>query len=342
MKKVKSAKDKAVSRAISNLSRKGTVKNITAINFVASFNPRFSDFKKLSEIWDKLKHCSSPKESPLSIHKILEPYDFYAKRSAQALDMPVIENLNVGSGVRHETKKISDTLSITDMTTLEQDINDEYNFIFNLPNPKRIYLVSCTENVGDFSFIFSNYVFGNFTLDSKSKYYDEKKLSTTFVHGKIMCSVINSLGFISLYNPKECTPYIIQNIFEIYCKTANHVKLVRNDHSAVSVLQVGAIIVSKADEPIDVLGQYLIVSSNKKGEVNQFYLCYGKIDFDLIKTSPQYKYDAANILLAEKNLAESCYIGSMEDEYLRKKEIPFGEPIISIKKDVLELLKQLF
>lgn len=229
------------------------------------------------------------------------------------------------------TVLLSQNLSITDITEKEQDIEDEYSFILNIPAKVRRYELKSRETKNDVTIEFSNYIFGNFCIDENSEDYSKPLLINTFSRNHVIESTINCFGFMTT-NEDEL-PYsgsLRNEIFQKIQKVQPNVLLTRKDNSKVFILKVGDITISTKDTKEN-MGQFLVFSADAQKWVSQVYLCYAKINMDLLETSKLYKYNVANVLVSPENLNSSRYIGTViENEIaidIEKLDIPFADSV---------------
>lgn len=226
---------------------------------------------------------------------------------------------------------LNKNLSITDYTDKNQDIEDEYSFILNIPPKVRRYELRSRETKGDVTIEFSNYIFGNFCIDEKSEDFNKSLLINTFSRNRVIDALINSFGFISTNESENVYNGTLRNeIFQKITKVQPSCMLARQDKSKVFILKVGEILIYTKDSE-EKMGQFLIFSADMKKWTSQVYLCYAKINMELLETSEIYRFNVANILAKPSNLNNSRYIGTvMEDELaigIEKLDVPFADSV---------------
>ncbi|MCR5146911.1 MAG: hypothetical protein K6B70_06185 [Clostridia bacterium] len=228
------------------------------------------------------------------------------------------------------TARLTENLTITDITEKEQDIEDEYSFILNLPAKVRCYELKSRETKNNVTIEFSNYIFGNFCIDENSENYNKALLVNTFSRSRIIEATINCFGFMSTDDENQLNDNIRKEIFQKFQKLQPPVLLTRNDSSNVFILKIGDITISTQSTKEN-MGQFLIFSADYQKWVSQVYLCYSKINMDLLETSNLYRYNVANVLVSPVNLDSSRYIGTViEDEIaleIEKLDLPFADSV---------------
>jgi len=231
-------------------------------------------------------------------------------------------------------------LIITDLSPTDQDLNDEYDFILNnsqnINHTKRTYCIQSKEFISGFTLRFSNFIFGNLMLKQNDINFDEKQLTNTLSRNNVTKAIVNTFGYITpLKNNMSCSSKLQEEMFNKLRRLypESQAKLSRLDGSKIAILKVGDIIVSQDNKLDVILEQYLIASNSR------LFLTYGNINFELLKTSPEYRYNIANNLLGYKNLNTSRYIGELVRNSIIKRDIPFGKAITSdIKLQMLSAL----
>ena len=242
----------------------------------------------------------------------------------------------------HKTKKaqtqtygspvlLNDSLSITDFTDKEQDIEDEYSFILNIPAKVRRYELRSRETKNDVTIEFSNYIFGNFCIDENSDGFNKSLLINTFSRSRVIDALMNSFGFMSINEDENKYSETLRNeIFQKLNKVQPSYMLTRSDNSKVFILKVGDILIYTKDSD-EKMGQFLVFSADMQKWTSQVYLCYAKINMELLETSALYRYNVANVLVNPTNLNNSRYIGTvLEDEIaigIEKLDVPFADPV---------------
>lgn len=229
------------------------------------------------------------------------------------------------------TVHLTKDLSITDITEKEQDIEDEYSFILNIPAKVRRYELKSRETKNNVTIEFSNYVFGNFCIDETSENFNKSLLINTFTRNRIIEATINYFGFISTNeNENQFSGHLRNEIFQKIQKVQPTVLLTRNDNSKVFILKVGDITISTKDTK-ESMSQFLVFSADLQKWTSQVYLCYAKINMNLLETSKLYRYNVANVLVSPDNLNSSRYIGTvLEDELsmqIQKLDVPFADSV---------------
>ena len=226
---------------------------------------------------------------------------------------------------------LSPNLSITDITDKEQDIEDEYSFILNIPAKIRRYELKSTETKNGVTVEFSNYIFGNFCIDENSENYNKSQLLNAFSRNLVIEATINCFGFMSTNDDEnKYSEHLRDEIFQKIKQTQPCVLLTRNDNSKVFILKVGDVKISSKDTE-ESLSQFLVFSADLQKWTSQVYLCYAKINMNLLETSKLYRYNVANVLVSPDNLNSSRYIGTvLEDELamgIEKLDLPFADSV---------------
>lgn len=226
---------------------------------------------------------------------------------------------------------LSENLFITDNSDKEQDFDDEYSFILDTPAKVRRYELKFRETKNGVTMEFSNFIFGNFYIDNSNENFNSSLLTETFSRNNVIDAMINSFGFMSTNREEYEFSHNLRNeIFNKLKKTQPNVMLTRADNSKVFILKVGEIHIS-ANNSEDRMSQFLVFSMDIKNWTSQVYLCYAKINMNLLETSELYKSNVANVLVSPENLNSSRYIGTViENEKalgIKKIDIPFAEPI---------------
>lgn len=226
---------------------------------------------------------------------------------------------------------LNKNLSITDITEKEQDIEDEYSFILNIPAKVRRYELKSRETKNDVTIEFSNYIFGNFCIDENSESFNKPLLINTFSRNRVIEATINCFGFMSTTDDEnQYNGHLRNEIFQKIQKLQPPVLLTRNDNSKVFILKVGDITISTKDTT-EKMNQFLVFSADLQKWVSQVYLCYAKINMDLLETSKLYRYNVANVLVSPTNLNSSRYIGTvLENELameIEKLDVPFADSV---------------
>lgn len=226
---------------------------------------------------------------------------------------------------------LSPNLSITDITDKEQDIEDEYSFILNIPAKIRRYELKSTETKNGVTVEFSNYIFGNFCIDENSENYNKSQLLNAFSRNLVIEATINCFGFMSINDDEnKYSEHLRDEIFQKIKQTQPCVLLTRNDNSKVFILKVGDVKISSKDTE-ESLSQFLVFSADLQKWTSQVYLCYAKINMNLLETSKLYRYNVANVLVSPDNLNSSRYIGTvLEDELamgIEKLDLPFADSV---------------
>lgn len=233
---------------------------------------------------------------------------------------------------------LSSNLIITDLSDAEQDIEDEYSFILNTPSTMRSYKIESCEQIDDVIIKFSNTIYGNFCIDELSENFNKEQLVKTFTRSKIVDSLINSFGYMSVdgITPSDMKARVFNRI-----KSAQpHKMLIRTDHSKVFILKIGDMTVSKGCL-VEPMGQFLVFSTDLKNWTSQVFLCYAKINMDLLESSELYRNNVANVLVGVDNLNSSRYIGAVLEKDVasraKKIDIPFAEPLAVSVKNITKL-----
>lgn len=226
---------------------------------------------------------------------------------------------------------LSPNLSITDITDKEQDIEDEYSFILNIPAKIRRYELKSTETKNGVTVEFSNYIFGNFCIDENSENYNKSQLLNAFSRNLVIEATINCFGFMSTNDDEnKYSEHLRDEIFQKIKQTQPCVLLTRNDNSKVFILKVGDVKISSKDTE-ESMSQFLVFSADLQKWTSQVYLCYAKINMNLLETSKLYRYNVANVLVSPDNLNSSRYIGTvLEDELamgIEKLDLPFADSV---------------
>lgn len=226
---------------------------------------------------------------------------------------------------------LSPNLSITDITDKEQDIEDEYSFILNIPAKIRRYELKSTETKNGVTVEFSNYIFGNFCIDENSENYNKSQLLNAFSRNLVIEATINCFGFMSINDDEnKYSEHLRDEIFQKIKQTQPCVLLTRNDNSKVFILKVGDVKISSKDTE-ESMSQFLVFSADLQKWTSQVYLCYAKINMNLLETSKLYRYNVANVLVSPDNLNSSRYIGTvLEDELamgIEKLDLPFADSV---------------
>ena len=233
---------------------------------------------------------------------------------------------------------LSSDLIITDLSDAEQDIEDEYSFILNTPSTMRSYKIESCEQIDDVIIKFSNTIYGNFCIDELSENFNKEQLVNTFTRSKIVGSLINSFGYMSV---DGITPSDMKaRVFNRLKSSQPHRMLTRTDHSKVFILKIGDMTVSKGCL-VEPMGQFLVFSTDLKNWTSQVFLCYAKINMDLLESSELYRSNVANVLVDVDNLNSSRYIGAVLEEDVasraKKIDIPFAEPLAVSVKNITKL-----
>lgn len=226
---------------------------------------------------------------------------------------------------------LSENISITDITEKEQDIEDEYSFILNIPAKVRRYELKSRETKNNVTIEFSNYIFGNFCIDENSENFNKSLLINTFSRNRVIEATINCFGFMSTNDDEnQFNGHLRNEIFQKIQKVQSPVLLTRNDNSKVFILKVGDITISTKDTN-ESMSQFLVFSADFQKWVSQVYLCYAKINMNLLETSELYRYNVANVLVSPDNLNSSRYIGTViENEIaigIHKLDVPFADSV---------------
>ncbi len=219
-------------------------------------------------------------------------------------------------------------LTLTDMMSVKDSYNEEYNFILGGEPSNRVYKIVYCYDCEGLNITFSNYVYGYLDWgrlkylnveDALSRYAIEKALVTScgFI-GRMSCD--NCLGDNLLYSGKRASEKEEQEMFNKFKRKHDaYAELYRGDDT-IEVLKVGDMKISDSYNRINNrLSQYLIKVSNDADTTT--YLVYGDIKTSFLKFSLEYANDVANILLSEQNLNDSCYIGYINNGKLIKPNI---------------------
>lgn len=228
---------------------------------------------------------------------------------------------------------LSENLFITDYSNKEQDFEDEYSFILDTPAKVRRYELKFRETKNDVTIEFSNFIFGNFCIDNSNENFNSALLVETFSRNNVIDAIINSFGFMSTNQEEyEFSHNLRSEIFHKLKRVQPNMMLTRADNSKVFILKVGDINISiRNHNSVEKMSQFLVFSMDIKNWTSQVYMCYAKINMNLLETSELYQYNVANVLVSPENLNSSRYIGTViENEKafgIEKINIPFAEPV---------------
>lgn len=319
-----SAPKKVVLSTILTLAQRGTIKNTAATQFlkdaceqVAQADSNNRIINDISENLSKLDHLSE-EEANLLKEALSKCPSLASEETTQADENVVIDKTNHSLHGKNFT--------ITDLSNLEQDFQDEYNFILGNKRQTRKYLLELSELApdGKSNVIFRNFIFGNFSLD-----FSSTNLGTLFTRSNVISNVLMNYGYISRSGEK-CSNSIKQAIFANLTNTNSYASLRRADDSPVAVLKIGDVTVYSNNNIVERHDQYLVCSIDSANH-HQIYVCYGNIDFDLLACSEDYNHSVANVLLSVQNLISSRYIGSILGDSIIKSSVLADEHVCTYK-----------
>lgn len=310
----KEKRRQSVMSGVLNLLRKGKISNDSAKQFIDDTSLQISNMDiiyEISKLVSQLGPLNNVEESALT--EIFNKYK-----------LPITTQVSVTQNPgKHQTLFLNEHLKITDLSPADQENSDEYDFIFNKPICKRLYLLESTETIGNCTVTFSNFLFGNLTIDENSPDYDKKSLISTFSRKNVVQAILNDFGFISTTSSSGCSSKYQNEMFNKLIKFQPQAKFNRIDGSRISILKIGSITLARPNKLEEYLDQYLISSNSR------LFLSYGKINFELLEISPHYQYQVANFLLGYTNLNSSSYIGSLKCNSIIKLNVPFGKAATS-------------
>lgn len=316
------AKKNIVLQALSNFIQKGTIKNSAAQNFLTDackeVGEQAPNDRIIAEISKNLERLSPLTDEDLALLKeVLARYPSLATPEETSAEKTVTE-------IKNTVSLHMKNITITDMTDSEQNYQDEYNFILNSKRQARKYLLQTQEKANDGRTIlkYSNYVFGNFDISYPNT---DKRLMYLFSRNNVVNSILKSYGYMNL-DGNTCTNELKQAIFSNLCRKQPSAHLRRVDASEIVVLRIGSMTISSPNSLEETLEQYLVCNLDNSRN-RQLYLCYGRINFNLLKTLPRYNYTVANILLSTYNLNSSSYIGSISGNSVVKSSISFEDSV---------------
>lgn len=312
-------KDKIVSTALKNFSKKFMLRNKdkSATRFLTQ-DCEDSNIEIIHTISQNLSQLSTltPEESS-ALKDVLDKHNL----------LPVQPKQCRKTSANRPTTTISDVLSIRDLSSNLQNISDEYDYILENRSMKRkrIYQVTCTEVLNSFTVQYVNYVFGHLCIESDDSSYNKEKLISILSRKNVVNALLDSFGFISEDSSVTCSLKEQDDMFKKFSQLQSPASVNRQDGSTITILKVGTLSVSYPNKISEKLDQYLICSNSK------LYLVYGRIDFSLIETSNEYRYNLANILLSYEQLNKSRYVGSLVGNTIIKSPIPFGGRAVTSK-----------
>ncbi len=300
------------------LKRNGRLTNDTAKAFACYMQKNFPNIGIIAEIAKRLEQCSSLTQEELEIlHEILAKYQIFSSDTnnteRQSSDT-LLEN-------QIPTVKLTSEMRLIDLTSKDQSFREQYSFVFGDAIPLRQYILFDSKDMNGINVSYLNYVFGN---GRNIKQYSPSKLQAVFSRDKVVSSIMNSFGCFT-FGQEIFSEALKEQAFLklLEKKSQTLVRMHRSDGSRVSFLRIGKIYVSSSSNlETESLDQYLVWSTGKV--LTTQFLSYGNIDVPKLSIDHKYAYAVVNMLLSEKNLNASRYIGSILGNYIHKNHALYG------------------